>query len=197
MLKLIGGSSAYTKQALTGNFNNIVLPSVTIKKKSIFNTASSGGSYITSRSGEKIKYQSDTCVTEGEVECIVCPKRFDISQNTGIILSVEICGINNDSLTVTTTLVTCSHNCSARFLIEEEKKGYGMREEFKNSLTYHRLIHSIQNPRGGVLMPSGDVSLLRTYGGSMSFEDWKRDSSSLQRTPVMNVVHMKSSHIKY
>ena len=198
MLNLVGASSWYTEQASRSDLTNVVLPKVKIAKKTIFNTKYSQRPTeeiycMTSKSGSKIKYYSDTCKKEGEVECLICPRRFDIRDNTGIIVSLEIDG---DKVLAKTTLVTCSHNCSLRYLIEESKKGKSMSSAYTNSIYYHNLAYSIQYPDKGPLVASGDPCLLQIHGGSMTYEEWCVNSSSLCRTSIMTVVPVKSSYVK-
>lgn len=199
LLTLRFGDLTYANYCYGIDLSNIILPTVTVieqepPRASIYNEKmsndTSADSFCTNtRSGGKIITYYDTCVAEGRVLCLWCPKEFDIKDNCGIIVKMES---KKGIMKLFRTKVTCSEECSLAYVEDQEKKGRFMQPEYKDSAKYHRYVHAVANPDKGPLVPAKDPSLHRRYGGSMSDEEWRRSSTSL--SPFMMVATLKSTY---
>lgn len=200
MFILPRASRAATAAALRTDLSTIKLPSVKVElKKTIYNKKHGTNPnddvfFSNTKSGDKIIHYSDTCVTEGNVHCLICSTIFNINDNTGVIIGLTI--NEDDVMVVKTTKTTCSHNCSMAFISEEKKKGTSASSEYINSQSLHLTAYSRQYPNSPPLETPGDRSLLRVFGGSMSVSEWHRNSFSLLKSPTMKVVVLKSVYSK-
>jgi hypothetical protein len=203
MLVLPLASPKSTRKAYGGDLNTLkmprkvklppVPPKLCIYNERLETNINAPVFAIKAKTGEKIKYYSDTCVTSGIVQCIMCPMQFDVIHNTGIIIDQWV---EDDVMHCVTTKVTCCHECSLAFVIDQKQKGSNMPEEYRSSYKYHLMAHARQYPDEGPLMPRGDRSQLIIHGGSMSYEAWATEGHSLVKSPTMIISNAKSMYSK-